>query len=781
MQTIKALINRYRLHNPQYDDLLKQFVESVATLYSMPCAFLAIAENDHFWYKAKAGVTIDRIDLANSFSHQVVTSNQSLLIEDTLNKPEHQNNHYVVNPPHIRFYAAVPFRLNGVAVGSFGLFDDAPRKGFQKELILLENLSQHLSECVELISNNLRTSEEHQLLNNSPAALIHWQVRPRLSTTFLSNNVGTLLGIAYPEDLGAFKLDEHIKENDLDAFLFSIKNHQQGALNCECDIRINRSSGQAHWFKMISRGVFENKTLVAIQGLLINNAEQKYLEKRILNTNERMSLLLEASGLGTSDWDIQNDNLRVNNRWCDILGLHPDSVDSSVLFWNQLVHPADKRRLSEIVQDNLRGHSEFMSFEYRIKHARGHWLWVETYGKVVTRDENGKPLRMAATHRDITEKKTAELQTERQRRLFSFINHAQNLFVAQRDIQQACEKIFPELLELADSDYGFIGRVLEEDGAPCLHIHAISDISWSSDSAKEYARFKEGNLRFTNLKNLFGHVVTSQAPVIANQPSKHRSSVGTPNGHPLLKRFLGLPISRDGQTVGMIGLANKLEDYTQADVDFLSPLTNTLAYLFKAVDVEQARYDAEKRLEYLAATDPLTSLMNRRAYFAQIDNISHSRNTEICIAIFDVDNFKHLNDTYGHPVGDICLVEISNAIRQLVRESDVIARLGGEEFGLYIDSQNQQFCQTLLDELRESIKKVVIETDKGPLTGISISIGATMVPSLANEYGVPHIEEHMKNADDALYIAKSEGKDCVRWFVTSQATENAHPNKKSIK
>lgn len=765
----QALIEKYRLHRQEYETQLTQYVQSIAELFDVPVAFLGLSDNETLWIKAKCGTETTEAPLKQAICHLVIDSNDLIYIEDTQKDPRTQKMPAVAGSPFVRFYAGVPVKINNDLVGSFCIIDVKPRQLSSKELRALNNFGTHLGQHCELIFKHLSSEDEHELLNNSPAALIRWQVRPSLSVSYLSPNLTKLLGVALPEDASLFKLEDVIHHDDTDHFLFTVRNHQQGAEICECDFRVKVPGNRSVWYKLVSRAIFDNENLIAIQGLLLNNTEQKYLENRILDTNERMRLLLEASGLGTSDWDIENDTLRVNNRICHMLKLHPDSVDTQSMFWMQLVHPADKDRLISQIGNSLKEPNGVVDIEYRLRNAEGQYLWIETYGKVVTRNEMGRATRFAATHRNITEKKLAELHADKQRRLLGFINHAQNLFVAQKDLQLACEQIFPELIDLAESAYGFIGKMETEDGVPCLQIYAISDVSWSESSKAEYKKFKKGELRFTNLSNLFGHVVTSNAPVIANKPMMHKASKGTPAGHPVLKRFLGLPIQRENKVVGMIGLANKLEDYSQKDVEFLTPLTETLAYLFKAVEVEQARYEAEERLSYLAATDPLTGLMNRRAYFDKIQQFAAENNEPHCLAIVDIDNFKTLNDTYGHPVGDQVLRAVAKVMQHNIRNNDMVSRLGGEEFGIYIDTKDNAVCHQILQAILEEIKQLSFDTDQGQLNNVTVSIGATMFKKGPHAVDTTYFDIAMKQADQALYEVKRNGKASINWFSPSNA------------
>tara|TARA_Y100000766_G_scaffold55191_1_gene44780 strand:- start:520 stop:1662 length:1143 start_codon:yes stop_codon:yes gene_type:complete len=350
---IKALIEKYRLRDDEYNDILDQFIQSIAEMFDMPIAFLAVVEGETQWFKAKFGIDASEIPVSDSICRLVKETGSVIYIEDTLQDERSRDKRYVTSEPFIRFYAGVPFQLQGITLGSVCVMDTRPRVLTPQDIERLTKFSQHLAQCIELIYANLRTEDEHQLLNNSPAALIRWQAKPSVSTSFLSQNFSKLLRIDIPEDVSLFQLESYIYPEDLDGFMFAMRNHQQGAKFCECDFRVVNKGHTPIWYKLVSRGIFEEGQLIAVQGLLLNNAEQKYLEQRILETNERMRLILEASRLGTSDWNLSNDNMRVNNRMCDIVSMHPDSVDTSMMYWAQLVHPADKERMRDAIVDSL--------------------------------------------------------------------------------------------------------------------------------------------------------------------------------------------------------------------------------------------------------------------------------------------------------------------------------------------------------------------------------------------------------------------------------------------
>ncbi len=178
--------------------------------------------------------------------------------------------------------------------------------------------------------------------------------------------------------------------------------------------------------------------------------------------------------------------------------------------------------------------------------------------------------------------------------------------------------------------------------------------------------------------------------------------------------------------------------------------------------------DANLRLNDLAYTDALTGLYNHR-YFQ--DNLSSellraSRyHSSLSLIIFDIDHFKKVNDTYGHPAGDQVLKEISKAVQKTVRPSDIVARYGGEEFAVILPETDITGVKVFAARLRRCVEGVVTTVDEQQIM-VTISVGGTTFS--------PEQSETSKNiliqtADRGLYISKENGRN----QVTILATENA--------
>ena len=123
---------------------------------------------------------------------------------------------------------------------------------------------------------------------------------------------------------------------------------------------------------------------------------------------ERLELALKGAKLGLWDWDIETGHVFFNKRWAGMLGYAVDEIEPSVEAWKKLMHPDDRDRVMAALNEHLEGRSDHYETEHRLLAKDGSWKWILDSGKVFERDEAGKPLRAAGTHRDITESKRLE-------------------------------------------------------------------------------------------------------------------------------------------------------------------------------------------------------------------------------------------------------------------------------------------------------------------------------------------------------------------------------------
>ncbi len=165
---------------------------------------------------------------------------------------------------------------------------------------------------------------------------------------------------------------------------------------------------------------------------------------------------------------------------------------------------------------------------------------------------------------------------------------------------------------------------------------------------------------------------------------------------------------------------------------------------------------AEEKLNTLATTDFLTGLWNRR-YFMQFaeNEMKRARRHDLTFSLLmiDIDRFKTINDNYGHSAGDQVLIELANILKNRLREVDIVARLGGEEFGVLLPKTEASGAYKLAEDIRQGIAATPVQAD-GKEISFTVSIG---VSAFSQE--LSDIDGMLKNADQALYQSKDQGRN----------------------
>lgn len=136
--------------------------------------------------------------------------------------------------------------------------------------------------------------------------------------------------------------------------------------------------------------------------------ERKRAELAILDREQRLNLALQGGDLGTWDWNILTDEVIFNDKWAHMKGYDPDEIKPHFSSWVKIVHPEDLPKVQEILRAYFEGETPAYEAEFRIRHKSGQWLWILDRGKIIKRDDDGKPLRVCGTHMDITDRKQAE-------------------------------------------------------------------------------------------------------------------------------------------------------------------------------------------------------------------------------------------------------------------------------------------------------------------------------------------------------------------------------------
>lgn len=224
-------------------------------------------------------------------------------------------------------------------------------------------------------------------------------------------------------------------------------------------------------------------------------------------------------------------------------------------------------------------------------------------------------------------------------------------------------------------------------------------------------------------------------------------------------QFIGAPISRlDGSLLnGRLGVAHTRGE--RISPQELSVIRSVVSVMVMVVSSSKALGHTLKELEFHSLHDPLTGLHNRRSFneMLQSEQARAQRHThEFSVLMIDLDDFKDINDTYGHPCGDEVLQKVAEVIRLPMRFGDHPTRIGGDEFAVILTETGAAGARIVAEKLRNQIRELVFSCEDSGQFRITASIGVITYPDDAQS-----LSDLIAGADQSLYRAKRQGKDSV--------------------
>ncbi|TAJ10376.1 MAG: PAS domain S-box protein [Nitrospirae bacterium] len=328
--------------------------------------------------------------------------------------------------------------------------------------------------------------------------------------------------------------------------------------------------------------------------------------KRAEEDLHRANIALEHAVEGISRLDTQGCYLAVNAMYANMLGYPPEELIGRG--WQQTVHHDDHAVVRAAYQQMLdRGRGEV---EARTMRKDGS-VFYKRVVMVKAYDDTGRFTGHYCFMEDITERKRMEKDLRQRTEQLGAINDSLMRLVQFENWKEAGESLLRVTLQQTESEYGFIGVVVE---GPVLRILAHTGFAWDQVEHREFYEQairtyqEKGYLEFTNFNNLFGRAITGKQVVLSNEPAADPRAGGLPPGHPPLRQFLGVPILREAEVIGLIGLANRPGGYTGAEceqVDTLIEAARLLCDRYRRQRHEQKLEQQLRQAEKMAALGTL--------------------------------------------------------------------------------------------------------------------------------------------------------------------------------
>jgi diguanylate cyclase (GGDEF)-like protein/PAS domain S-box-containing protein len=446
------------------------------------------------------------------------------------------------------------------------------------------------------------------------------------------------------------------------------------------------------------------------QLVLVDVTERHQLVESLRLSEERWNLALDAAGDGVWDWNIQTGAVVFSRGYEQLYGFVENEYGGHMEDWSSRIHPDDRQRVMADVQAHLTGKTKNLVNEHRCQSKDGHWTWVLNRGAIVSRTPDGLPLRMVGTITDITRIK----QTE------------EALQVAARFQQAVFDSLAAHIMVLDRS-----GKIIQANMAWRQYVQS---------SACALCDDLEGVNYLEVLACLTGEnqeVVVAVAAGIASVVSGEVPSfqLKYPFFSPLDQHWFSMKVT------------------AVSDADERVVISHEDVTILKAAELASLR---------LANTDALTGALSRRN-FLNLAEIELTRATRyglpLMLLMLDLDHFKFINDQYGHAVGDAVLQAFVKTVIGVLRESDLIGRLGGEEFAVLLPNTTMDGGSALAQRIIDSVRACPVEV-AGDQVSYTVSIG---VARLSQETSFATL---LGLADTALYRAKKQGRDRMELAVS---------------
>jgi len=315
--------------------------------------------------------------------------------------------------------------------------------------------------------------------------------------------------------------------------------------------------------------------------------------------------------------------------------------------------------------------------------------------------------------------------------------------------------VLDSCVRLTGSALGYLHYINKEE-------NGFDSYVWSKGAAEACAAREYMDFSLASA-GLWADCMRKRGPVTCNDYPALQEKKGLPEGHIPIQRIMSIPIMKDEKMVAVLGVANKSTLYDEADQRQLQLFGNRLWSIIEAKRTEIILAKANADLARLAKIDSLTGLANRRTLGEFLESnwaLYSKKNESIACLMIDIDFFKLYNDNYGHQAGDEVLKKVADVITdELNNKGALAARYGGDEFVAVMPGMDLLTATRSGEAILNRWRALMVQhaySGTNPYVTISIGLG-TLIPSPDTQS-----DSLVRMADDALYAAKRNGRNCMR-------------------
>ncbi len=599
--------------------------------------------------------------------------------------------------------------------------------GALKVIVMLDKLETVAESAQPLILN-------HALLRNlfgSPSSGL-LLLDQAFNILCIGEGLCRLLGYKANELFGKY-INHIVAPNDWDSALLKLQGLRASKLTVSSSERqFTHKDGSLVWVIMsvsaMADAIAPSMPEFVLQVASID--KQKLAEKVAEEATTRWNFALDSAGQGVWDCHVKNKTWDFSLTWRQMRGIPADEVlitDDET--WLNQIHPEDHKLVREKIAERHTATLDEVSFEYRHLHRNGYWIWILARGRVLERDEMGLPVRIIGTDTDVTKIRKREMELAVLSHRLELALSTSQVGVWKYDINtsktywdERCCEMFGIEYQIGPIPHEAWEKLLHPDDLEQSRQICLKGIVKRENYELNYRIVQDtGTIKYIRCRATFPTDVTD-----------HNSVTGV--------------------------MWDVTEDVERAE-EFRSA---KLLAENRSKDLEVAR----NHLEHASLHDSLTGLPNRR----HLDNmltkfqVGSKQGQSLTLLHIDLDRFKQINDTKGHAAGDAVLVQTAILLRTQFRDSDLVARIGGDEFVVLLSpAPDRRILQSMVDRvIQVSIKPIDWQ---GHECRCGVSIG------VAESAGDIDPRQLLVNADIALYRAKRLGRNCAVHFTGSLQAE----------